>query len=210
MPRPRFSTPAAQRGKPEREARATIASGLDWGVERPRATSQSSAGRSVGRDKRTHDRAIDLWAAASDTGGTIADRYLESLGLGSGTSHGLRHAERVRMPIGGEHPCILAAVVEPLTGKLLAVQRTALKADGTDKAEIDPAKASLGRTSGGAIVFGDLTVDGPIVEGEGLETVLSVVEATGLAGIATLRCRHSREAGVAGRPARHPVGRSRQ
>ena len=59
-------------------------------------------------------------------------------------------------------------------------------------------KASLGSTAGGAIVLGDLDAHDTIIEGEGLETVLSMVEVTGYPGIATL------SAGTLGKPALPP------
>ena len=55
---------------------------------------------------------------------------------------------------------------------LPAVHRTYLRADGSGKADIDPAKAMLGATAGGAVRL----ADGPsrLVVGEGIESTLSL------------------------------------
>ncbi|KUO66706.1 MAG: hypothetical protein APF80_06930 [Alphaproteobacteria bacterium BRH_c36] len=90
------------------------------------------------------------------------------------------------MPGGTSHPALIAKVANPVTGEFLAIQRTALLEDGTGKAGIKKNKAALGSTAGGAVVFGDLYDGRAILEGEGIETVLSACQATGLPGIATL------------------------
>jgi hypothetical protein len=100
----------------------------------------------------------------------------------------------------GRHPCLVARVIVPATGEFLGIQRIALRSDGQEKAEILVPKASIGPTKGGAVVFGKLEVGTEILEGEGVETVLSAVQATGLPGIATL------SASTLGKPAL-PAGR---
>jgi hypothetical protein len=79
-------------------------------------------------------------------------------------------------------------VTVPTTGEFRAVHRIYLKPDGSGKADLsrERQKMSLGPTKGAAVVLGDLSGQGPILEGEGVETVLSVVQALGLPGIATL------------------------
>ena len=57
-----------------------------------------------------------------------------------------------------------------------AVHRTYLHADGSGKADIDPAKLMLGATAGGAVRLSD--GPGPLVVTEGVETGLSL--ASGL------------------------------
>lgn len=86
-------------------------------------------------------------------------------------------------------PALVAAVTMPTTGECRAVHRIYLRADGLAKAELprERQKMSLGPTSGAAVVLGDLNDgEGPILEGEGIETTLTVVQAMGLPGIATL------------------------
>jgi hypothetical protein len=61
-------------------------------------------------------------------------------------------------------------------GSNFAVHRTYLRPDGSGKAGIDPAKAMLGATAGGAVRLAQ--AQGPLVVAEGIETALSL--ASGL------------------------------
>jgi hypothetical protein len=124
------------------------------------------------------------WDAARPAGSdTPVGAYLRSRGIASPPPLSVRFHPETPMPGGSRHPALLAAITDPLSGEFLALHRIALRPDGSDKADIEPAKATLGSSRGGAVVFGRLG-DG-VVEGEGVETVLSAVEA-GAAGIATL------------------------
>jgi Toprim domain len=63
-----------------------------------------------------------------------------------------------------------------------AIHRTFIRSDGSAKADIDPAKAMLGRVAGGAVWLSD---PAPVLAvGEGIETVLSVATAILDAGYA--------------------------
>src|SRR5262249_56392336 len=95
----------------------------------------------------------------------------------------LRFHPETPMPGNSRHPALVASVVDPVTGTFLALHRIALRPDGSGKADIVPDKATLGSSRGGAVVFGQL--GDVVVEGEGIETVLSAVEC-GASGIATL------------------------
>jgi hypothetical protein len=185
------------------EARATIKSGLDAGERNPRDLSRIETLGSPPRapavretktcltddEERRRKRAREILRASQRIGGTPAEAYLQSRGIsliGEPVSS-LRSHERLPMP--GDnylHPCMVAPVIVPMSGEFLGIQRTALRSDGKGKAEILIAKASLGPTKGGAVVFGELEAGAEILEGEGVETVLSAVQATGLPGIATL------------------------
>ena len=72
------------------------------------------------RRKANHALALQIWNSAAETTGTLADIYLEARGLESGSRFGLRFAADVPMPSAGRHPCLLAAVVEPMTRNSLA------------------------------------------------------------------------------------------
>lgn len=190
---------AAQRGKDKSEARATIKSGLDWGERHPRqslslrqpATKATNENRSTTNcGTRVSDRrrltALKLWRASGQLAGSSAEVYLSSRGIRGAFAQDLRFGSAQRMPDGTTHPVLVAKVRVPATGQFLAVHRIAIKPDGSGKAEVAQAKASLGSTSGGAVVFGDLKQGGALLEGEGIETTLSVCQAMGLPGIATL------------------------
>jgi hypothetical protein len=55
---------------------------------------------------------------------------------------------------------------------LPAIHRTYLRADGSGKAVVDPAKAMLGAVAGGAVRLAG--AQGPLVIAEGIETALSL------------------------------------
>lgn len=193
-------------GLGEPEARATIASGITAGIASPRQLFHSNADTGAGmqrrlsntasdapprptsRDEPMRRRALELWAESVAARGTPAEVYLRGRGINGELPSALHWHVEVMMPDASRHPCLVAAVTIPTTGELLAVQRTALRPDGSAKAEIDPNKASLGSTRGGAVVLGDLMAGEAILEGEGVETVLSACAALGWPGIATLSC----------------------
>lgn len=187
---------AAKRCNDQSEARRTIESGLNWGEQRPRDLPSSAphARKPKGRVKDDKQRAHQVFATAEPIAGTLAERYLAARKIAQPLPSALRFAPAIDMPGNGKHPAMLAAVVIPTTGQLIAVQRTAIAPDGSDKAAIEPKKASIGSTSGGAVVLGDITGAEIVLEGEGVETVLSACQAIGLPGIATL------SAGTLGKP----------
>ena len=86
-------------------------------------------------------------------------------------------------------PAMIALPTNPKTGAPVGgIQRTFLAWSGNGKAQVEKGeqKLSLGPCKGGVIRLAD-PVDGkPLDLGEGIETVLTVMEATGLPGWATL------------------------
>jgi phage/plasmid primase-like uncharacterized protein len=74
---------------------------------------------------------------------------------------------------------MLAAIRDTRTGELRAVHRTYLRPDGTSKAEIEPAKASLGPVAGCAVMLDELREGVPLIVGEGIESALSAAALIG-------------------------------
>jgi hypothetical protein len=125
-----------------------------------------------------------LWAAARPIAtDTPARAYLIARGITLPPPASLRFHPETPMPGNSRHPALVASVADPVTGTFLALHRIALRPDGSGKADMEPAKATVASSGGGAVVFGQLVE--VVVEGEGIETVLSAVEA-GAVGIATL------------------------
>lgn len=110
-------------------------------------------------DKRAV-QAHRLWAEAVPVPGTIAETYLRLRGITVALSDTLRfvpacwHATSKRFPA-------LVAVVEGGAG--FAVHRTYLRANGSGKAAVDPARAMLGAVAGGAVRL--TQAEGPLVGG---------------------------------------------
>jgi len=111
-----------------------------------------------------------LWQEARPIAGTIAETYLRGRGVTCALPATLRfHPDTWHGPTARRYPAMVAAVQG---AGLPAVHRTWLRADGSGKANIDPPKAMLGATAGGAVRL----TDGPgrLVVAEGIESGLSL------------------------------------
>lgn len=115
-----------------------------------------------------------LWDEAKPIAGTAAETYLRGRGITCPLPRTLRfHGSCWHGATAKRHPALVAAVQG---SGLPAVHRTYLRGDGSGKADLDPAKAMLGATAGGAVRLTE--GPGPLVVGEGIETGLSL--ASGL------------------------------
>lgn len=150
-------------------AAVRAAMGADW-----QPPPQAKRRKPDGTDTRSA-RALPVFDSAKLISGTPAAAYLDFRGLAGVTSSALRYAPAVRHPNAtGTFPAMLALVVSTATGEPIGLHRTFIKADGTGKADLEPAKASKGPIRGGAIML-DTPIPGrPLVIGEGIETSLSV------------------------------------
>src|SRR5205814_2020818 len=85
---------------------------------------------------------------------------------------------------GGYWPAMVALVTNGVDNKPIAIHRTYLARDGGGKAPVDPQKMMLGPCRGGVVRLvdpGDV-----LMVGEGIETCLAAMQATGLAAWAAL------------------------
>lgn len=115
-----------------------------------------------------------LWDEAKPIAGTAAETYLRGRGITCPSPRTLRfHGSCWHGATAKRHPALVAAVQG---SGLPAVHRTYLRADGSGKANLEPAKAMLGATAGGAVRL--TQGPGPLVLAEGIETALSL--ASGL------------------------------
>lgn len=119
-------------------------------------------------------QAKQVWTEALPISGTLAETYLRGRGITSDLPKALRfHGSCFHGPTAKRYPAMVAAVKG---GSFPAVHRTYLRADGSGKADIDPAKLMLGAVAGGAVRLTEGA--GPLVVAEGIETALSL--ASGL------------------------------
>lgn len=121
--------------------------------------------------QRKAKQARRLWQEAKPIAGTVAETYLRGRAITCPLPPTLRfHADCWHGPTAKRYPALVAAV---RGADLPAVHRTWLRPDGTGKAGIEPAKAMLGATSGGAVWLSD----GPsrLVAAEGIESTLSLL-----------------------------------
>ena len=153
-------TALRDRGLLDRDARPQPPSPAE--MARRRAEDEAEA---VKRERQ----ALAVWNEALPISGTPAETYLRGRGITCDLPDSLRfhpdcwHASARRFPA-------MIARVDGLSR--LAVHRTWLRPDGSGKAEVEPNKAMLGSTMGGAVRLVD--GQGPLVVAEGIETVLSL------------------------------------
>jgi hypothetical protein len=146
-------------------AAAGIAPGTFTAPE-PMIAAQRLAEAQAGAEKRA-GQAHRLWQEAQPAHGSLAEAYLRGRGITCALPDTLRFHPECWHPSARRLPAMVA-LVEGCDR--FAAHRTYLRADGTGKAEVDPARAMLGAVQGGAVRL----TDGPVVVAEGIETALSL------------------------------------
>ena len=123
--------------------------------------------------------ARNIWERAQPAAGTLVEAYLRSRGVTLSMPAALRFAPALtHMPTGMRLPAMVAAVVD-VHGHLVGIHRTYLGADGCSKAAVKFSKMMLGNCGGGAVRLAPVAPEIAITEG--IETGLSVQQATGIA-----------------------------
>jgi putative DNA primase/helicase len=120
---------------------------------------------------------------------TVVERYLQARvpGIG-GVPPPIRYLPIAspyawHPPSGGRRP-VMVAVVEHVERGVVGAHRTWLAVDGSAKASFDPPRMSAGAISGGAVWLAPAAET--LMVGEGIETTLSAMVATGFPGWAAL------------------------
>lgn len=128
--------------------------------------------------ERKQAAALRMWNGSAPAAGSLAATYLTGRALpGLATSPALRFRGDTPHPEGGWLPAMIALVAD-VAGKPVAVHRTYLRRDGSGKADVEPAKATLGPVWGGAIRLDPIAPE--LVIGEGIETSASAGRLIGL------------------------------
>ena len=123
------------------------------------------------------EAALAIWQASQPAEGTPVAAYLRSRGLVLPASSDLRFHPGLKHPSGAIWPAMVALVTHGESGVAIAIHRTYLARDGAGKAPVDPAKMMLGPCRGGAVRLAQ--PDTLLMVGEGIETCLSAMQATG-------------------------------
>ena len=124
--------------------------------------------------------AARLFAASMPVAGTLADTYLRARGLTKGgMTSALRFHPKCWHRDEGQtssipRPALIAAVTDG-AGALQGVHRTWLAPDGQGKAAVETQRRAMGHLLGNAVRL--TPHDDILVVGEGIETMLSLVEA---------------------------------
>lgn len=122
-------------------------------------------------DARRAEQARRLWRESLPIAGTVAESYLRGRRITCPLPPTLRfHPDCWHGPTARRGPALVAAVQG--SGSV-AVHRTWLRPDGSGKADIEPAKAMLGRTQGGAVRL--CVGHARLVVAEGIESGLSLL-----------------------------------
>jgi putative DNA primase/helicase len=128
-------------------------------------------------DAKRSRAALAIWQSATPAGGTLVETYLASRGLRLPPPPTLRFHTGLKHPSGGIWPAMVALVTRGEDDTPLAIHRTFLARDGWAKAPVDSQKMMFGPCRGGAVRLDDL--GDVLMVGEGLETCLAAVQATG-------------------------------
>jgi putative DNA primase/helicase len=147
----------------------------------PRAVASSQPDRD--NTKRTAT-ALAIWSSSRPAGGTLVETYLVSRGLSLSPPPRLRFHVGLKHPSGGIWPAIIALVTRGSDDMPIAIHRTFLALDGRGKAPVVPQKMMLGPCHGGAVRLAapcDM-----LMVGEGIETCLAAMQATGYPAWAAL------------------------
>jgi putative DNA primase/helicase len=123
------------------------------------------------------NHALATWNAAIPANGTPVETYLASRGLRLPPAANLRFHAALRHPASGIWPAMVALVTRGSDGAPMAIHRTFLAGDGRGKAQVEPKKMMLGPCRGGAVRL--CTPGRVLMVGEGIETCLAVMRATG-------------------------------
>ena len=132
------------------------------------------------------ERARAIWDGAEEIeADTPAGKYLEMRRIAHvASSHALRWRRDTPHPSGGRRIALLARIDAP-DGKFSGLQRVFLKPDGS-KADIEPAKASIGVIAGGACRLQPARLE--LVIGEGIESSAAAGAILGLPAWSAISC----------------------
>jgi putative DNA primase/helicase len=176
-------------GCDQREVIAALKEQGLWPDHGTRLLSQAARRMPVKReqdqdDTRRSEAALAIWQSTKPAQGTLVEMYLDSRGIDLSPPDSLRFHVGLRHPSGGIWPAMVALVTDGADGTPLAIHRTFLTADGGGKAPIEPQKMMLGPCRGGVVRLahpGDV-----LMIGEGIETCLTAMQASGHAAWAAL------------------------
>ena len=122
--------------------------------------------------------ARELWARCRPAAGTLVETYLRSRGITLPVPMSLRYHGALKHGDTGQHfPAMVAAVQEQGDGRIVGVHRTYLRADGRGKAQVSNPKMMAGVCWEGAVRFDYAATSLRLAEG--IETALSIQQATG-------------------------------
>ena len=162
--------------------------GLWEGSSRQLARPQPRAGTtrepSCDDDAKRGEVAASIWRSTIRSDRTLIETYLASRGLHVRPPATVRFHPRLRHQSGGAWPVMVALVTRGTDDAPLGIHRTYLARDGSSKAHVSPQKMMLGPCRGGAVRLANAC--DVLMVGEGIETCLAAMQATGIPAWAAL------------------------
>ncbi len=128
-------------------------------------------------DKLRTANALQLWCAGRPTDETLIQVYLRSRGIRIALPGTIKFHSGLKHRVGSIWPAMIALVTQGRDNRPMGVHRTYLARDGRGKAPIEPNKMMLGPCRGGAVRLAP--AGDPLMIGEGIETCLAAMQATG-------------------------------
>lgn len=136
----------------------------------PAAAARSEA-ELLQKRRQAQERALALWRGSEPITGTAAEVYLRARGVGHIVANeALRFRCDCPHPTGTRQPALIG-LVTGVTHNAVAIHRTYLRRDGSAKADVEPQKATLGSSWGGAVRLDPAAPE--LAVGEGVETAAS-------------------------------------
>lgn len=150
-------------------------------IDAPFYGKHASSGFAEERAKRT-DWARQLWKECQPIERSVVECYLRSRSIMVDPGPSLGFHPSLKHPSTGRRYAGMVAAVTDAAGSVSGIHRTFLSADGTSKADVVPAKMMAGECRRKCVRFGlpGATSGHILAIGEGIETSLSVRQATGL------------------------------
>jgi putative DNA primase/helicase len=139
--------------------------------------SKVSSKKSADKQKLNREIAERIWRHTKAATGTIVENYLRSRGITIAIPASIRFYQNLKHPSGPVVRDAMVAGVQNVNGRFAAIHRTWL--DGAQKTVLEPAKAALGPIAGCAVRLSNQLED-KLALAEGIETGLSILQATGI------------------------------
>ena len=131
----------------------------------------------TGDEAERRAAALRIWRQCRPASGSPVETYLRSRGIILLPPPSIRfHPSLLHRPSGRQLPAMVAGV-QALDGRVTAVHRTWLRDDGGGKADVKRPKMMLGSVAPGAVRLARAGTE--LHVGEGLETCLAAMQATG-------------------------------
>jgi hypothetical protein len=128
-------------------------------------------------DKERSANALQLWCAGRSPDDTLVQVYLRSRGIRIKLPGTIKFHSGLKHRTGSIWPAMIGLVMQGPDNRPIGVHRTYLARDGRGKAPIEPNKMMLGPCRGGAVRLAP--TGAPLMIGEGIETCLAAMQATG-------------------------------